>query len=48
MLEFLHKVMYIPSPSIIVAKTAKGIKMKMLVLRPIIEVKLMPIKLSQC
>lgn len=39
MLEFLHNVMYIPNPRIIVAKAAKGIKRKMLVLRPMIKSK---------
>lgn len=47
MLVFLHKVMYIPNPMITAAKTDKGIKRKMLVLRPINKTKEMSIKLSQ-
>ena len=47
MLAFLHKVLYIPNPRIIVAKTISGIKMKILVLRPTIKFKIMTIKLSQ-
>jgi hypothetical protein len=34
MFASLHNVLYIPNPSIIAANRAKGIKMKILVLRP--------------
>lgn len=47
MLEFLHKVMYIPAPKISIAKADNGIKRKILVLRPMTEIKYLPIKLSQ-
>jgi len=47
MLTFLHNVLYIPNPKIIVAKATNGTKMKILVLRPIIKIGCMPIKLSQ-
>ena len=35
MFASLHNVLYIPIPRITAAKSAKGIKMKILVLRPI-------------
>ncbi len=47
MLEFLHSVLYIPKARIMTEKDIKGIKMKILVLRPINKIKCMPIKLSQ-
>lgn len=46
MLAFLHNVLYIAIPKIKIAKATKGIKMKILVFRPIIKTKSMPIKLS--
>jgi len=47
MFAFLHNVLYIAIPSIKTAKAINGIKMKILVLRPIIKIRCMPIKLSQ-
>ena len=46
MLEFLHSVLYIPNPMIIAANAANGIKMKILVLRPMMKIVAMHIKLS--
>jgi len=45
MLAFLHRVLYMPNPKIMAAKAIKGIKMKILVLRPIFKIKRMYIKL---
>ena len=47
MFAFLHNVLYIPNARIKVAKAARGIKMKRLVLRPINKIRCIPIKLSQ-
>ncbi|MEK0336637.1 MAG: hypothetical protein QQN46_01640 [Nitrosopumilus sp.] len=47
MLTFLHKVLYIPNPKIIVPKAISGIKMKMLAFLPMIIIRIMTIKLSQ-
>ena len=47
MFEFLHIVLYIPKPKITAAKTDSGIKMKILVLRPMQNMKHFDIKLSQ-
>jgi len=40
--------MYIPAPIIMAANAANGTRRKILVLRPIIDLRSMPIKLSQC
>jgi len=45
MLAFLHNVLYMPKPKIIDAKTINGIRMKILVLRPMLKIKSMHIKL---
>jgi len=42
---FLHNVLYIPTPKMMAAKAANGIKMNILVLRPMYKIKLMHIKL---
>lgn len=45
-LEFLHIVLNIPNPKIIAAKIINGTKMKKLDLRPMIQMKVLTIKLS--
>jgi len=45
MLAFLHNVLYIPNPKMMAAKAINGIKIKILVLRPIFKIKWMHIKL---
>lgn len=39
MVVFLHSVLYMPNPKIMVAKTTNGIKIKILVLRPMFKMK---------
>lgn len=44
--EFLHIVMYIPAPKINAEKAAKGMRMKIFVLRPMQDILLVPINFS--